>query len=432
VHHPAGAQQLPDDLAEMKLRAIRSWLCGLGCGLFLIAGSPGEEATPPAFALHTGTGKDVVGCLKELKKDWSIAVGDSAAAGGEVVSLRRVGVSLPPFPTGEHLVLANGDRIPVRSVRLVGERLQFVQADPLHPGVAGYLDGGKESSVSQAAVSLLWRTAPDRAEDAERLRRQLAAESRTADVVLLRNGDRVSGVLHGLEADKVSVEVGKKVVEVRLAQVAAVALSTELVEVPRPKGPYAVLTLADGARLALSSATCADGNTLEGDTAFGARLKVPLSFVVTLDVLGGPAVYLSELKPSRYVFTPYLDERWEVAADANVAGHDLVLAGATYARGLGLHSQSRVSYDLAGKYRRFEALVGLDDHDGRDGSVRIRLLADGKPLELRPDRELTAAGPPLAIGVSVEGVRELTLVVEFGRNGNVGDVVNWADARLLR
>ena len=39
---------------------------------------------------------------------------------------------------------------------------------------------------------------------------------------------------------------------------------------------------------------------------------------------------------------------------------------------------------------------------------------------------------PLAVRVPVAGVKELTLEVEFGQNGDVQDVVNWADARLVR
>jgi hypothetical protein len=167
-------------------------------------------------------------------------------------------------------------------------------------------------------------------------------------------------------------------------------------------------------------------------TAFGTRLRVPLEHVAGLDFREGQAVYLSDLKPSRYEFTPFLDVRWDLALDTNVLGHDLVVAGSTYAKGIGLHSQSQVHYTLAGKYRRFEALVGLDDYDGGGGSVRIGVLADGKAVDLGPNRELTIASGPRPLGIAVAGVQELSLVVEFGGNGSVQDVVNWADARLIR
>src|SRR6185437_118473 len=140
-------------------------------------------------------------------------------------------------------------------------------------------------------------------------------------------------------------------------------------------------------------------------------------------------VYLSDIKESKYLFAPFLDASWSFAVDGNVAGHDLLLAGSTYDKGLGMHSHSRLSYRLSGAYHRFEALVGLDDRAGRRGAVRVRVLADGEPLL---ERALTRRDGAVPVSVSVEGVRELTLEVDFGRDGDVQDVVNWAEARLSK
>ncbi len=405
---------------------IPGWLGALAVLLAAGGARADEAAKPSLFVVHTAAGKDLRGSLRELKADWSVRLGErgTAVPGGEVLTLRRVGLPLPSLPADEHLILANGDRIPVRAPRIEGERLHFVHPD---------LNDGKETSLPLAAVAVLWRTAPERAEDPERLRRQLATEARSRDVVLLRNGDLLSGVLTGLEGEKVAFEVEKKAVSVLLAQVAAVALSTELAEPLRPKGVYGKLVLTGGdGRLSVTKAACKDGAILEATTVFGAALRVPVDRVAALDLFGGQAAYLSDLKPARYAFAPYLDEQWPVAADGNAAGHDLLLGGSTYGKGLGLHSHSRLTYSLAGGYRRFEAVVGLDDRDGAEGAVRVRVLADGKPLDLGGDGELTPRSRPLMLSVAVEGVRELTLVVEFGRNGNVQDMVNWADARLVR
>jgi hypothetical protein len=97
-----------------------------------------------------------------------------------------------------------------------------------------------------------------------------------------------------------------------------------------------------------------------------------------------------------------------------------------------MHSRSRATYALDGKYRRFEAHVGLDDATGRDGSVRVKVYADGKALELGKDEDVTAKTGPLAVNVRIDGVKELTLEVDFGRRGDVQGHVDWADARLLR
>jgi hypothetical protein len=354
-------------------------------------------------------------------------VGARRVPGAEVLSVRREGAALPPLPADEHLILANGDRVPARDLRLDGERLYF-----RHPDLAG----GKEVSVPLAAVAVFWRAAPDRVVVPERLRRRLAAGTRTRDVVLLRNGDTLEGTLVGLGKAGVEVEVGKKKSSARLSQVAAFALSTDLADKLPAKGPHARLVLAPddrspGGRLTLVSASC-DGKTFRGRTPFGAHVRVPLARVSALDVSGPNAVYLSDLKPAKYEYLPYLDEKWPWAADCAVTGRDLRLGGSTYDKGLGVHAHCRLTYSLGGAFRRFEALVGLDDLEGRKGSVRIKVLGDGKVLTEEPPAERTHADGPARIRVSVEGVKELTLEVESASGGNVQDVVDWADARLVK
>jgi hypothetical protein len=403
--------------------------------LFQGAASPAaadEAGKPPLFVVRTAAGPPLRGPLQELKADWSLRVeveGEATSVpGGDVLTVRRADLPLPPLPADDHVLLANGDRIPFRAARLAGEKLLLRHRD---------LAGGGEASLPLAAVSVLWRVAPDKVADAEKLRRQLATQARARDTVCLRNGDVVAGVLTGLDEQKVEVEVDRKVVAVKMPQVAYVALNTELADTLRPRGVYARLTLADsavgrGGRLSLTRAVCADGVTLQGTTAFGAAVAVPLTRVAALDLYRGRAVYLSDLKPAKYEYLPYLDGAWPFAADANVAGHDLVVGGSAYSKGVGLHSHSRLTYRLAGGYRRFQALVGLDDRDGRRGSARVRVLADGRPLDLGASGELTARGGPRAVDVSVAGVRELTLEVDFGKGGDVQGVVDWADARLVK
>jgi hypothetical protein len=115
-----------------------------------------------------------------------------------------------------------------------------------------------------------------------------------------------------------------------------------------------------------------------------------------------------------------------------VTGRDLRVGGSVHDRGIGMHAHSRLSYALGGAYRRFEALVGLDDLDGRKGAVQIRVLADGKALDLGRTGDLTHSGGPWPVSVKVDGVKELTLEVAPGAAGPVQGVVNWVGARLVR
>ena len=380
-----------------------------------------DDAPVPVFAVRTADGKTIEGRLRELGPDWSVRLGEDSAHmdGADVLSVRRISRPLPARSVETQLLLAGGDCVPVDRPILIGERIHFHSP---------HLADGKDASAPLSSVMVIW-FAGTATERSERLRRRLAVETRKRDVVLLRNGDVLEGVLTALDEKTIAIEVDKKPVAVDVSRTAAIALSSDLTETPRPKSVYGRVILdANGARLSLASARCADGATLTGTTLFGAALSVPLTKVAALDLFQGKAVYLSDLKPSRYVYLPYLDDRWEYARDGSAAGLDLRVAGSTYDKGVGLHSHSRLSYAVPKDCRRFEAMVGLDDRTGRRGSVRIRVLADGKPLNIGGERELSAVGGPLSIGVDLAGVKELTLEVDFGRSGPVGDHVDWVDA----
>jgi hypothetical protein len=386
-----------------------------------------EAAKPPVFAVRTASGPIINGTWRQLKSDWSVHLGDgdgTLVSGADVLSVRRVDVPLPPRPMEDHLILANGDCIPFRGLRLVEEKLHFRHSN---------LEEGKEVSLSLAAVSVLWYIAPDKTLDSEKLRRRLTAGKRKYDTVCLRNGDVLAGMLASLDTENAVVEVDKRRVTVKVPQVAYIAFNTELADALRPKGAFARLVLLDkrqrhAGRISLTTAS-ADETVLTGTTVFGARVRLPLREIASLDVHQDNFVYISDLKDGKYTFQPFLNATWPFAVDGNVADHDLLLAGSTYDKGIGMHSHGRLTYRLSGPYRRFEALAGLDDKDGQGGDVRLRVLADGKAVL---DRALTSRDGAIPITLSMEGVRELTLEVDFGRNGDVRDVVNWVDARLVK
>ncbi len=374
-------------------------------------------AAEPQFLIDTVSGKSVRGPLRSIGPRWVVGIGEESVA--DLVSLRRLGTPPPELPSREQVIFANGDRLPGSILKLEGERLHFRFR-------------GEETTLPLAALSVLWLAPPEGGEEPERLRHRLAHESRPRDVLYLRNGDTIEGVVTGLDERSVRLEANRKPLTIERSKAAVIALNTELASLLRPKTPYARVVLSDGTRLALATAEMPEGKPIVATTLFKTSVSIPIADLCALTVLNGPAVPLAELKPRKYEHTPYLGDNWSYTLDSSVDQRDLRLAGGTYESGLGLHSESRLTYDLpAGRYRRFEALVGLDDRTGRTGSVRIRVLVDGKPVDLGGPEELTHRSGPLPIRVDVTAARELTLVVEFGERGSVQDHVNWADARLI-
>jgi hypothetical protein len=383
----------------------------------------------PVFVIHSAAGNPVKGAIKSIDEKWNVTLDGTPGAkvnGADLLSIRRAELPLPgPPTTSSHVIFANGDRLPGTFGDLTGEKLTF--RTPL----------GKPEAITLplSALAVLWFDTPAGMDRPDLVRRRLLLEKRTTDIVWLRNGDQLHGNVIALSRDALQIEVDRKELKLDRNKIAVIALNNELVHTLRPKEPYAQLVLADGCRLSLASLR-ADAVMLTGKTLFGATVQIPLSEVRAIDIRQGRAVYLSELKPASYQYTPYLPRlSYPWIADGSIGdgspvGDDMRLAGSTYVKGLGMHSASRISYPLDGQYRRFEAIVGLDDHGGRNGSVRLRILVDGKERDWGWDKELTARDGPKTVRLDVAGARELTLVVEYGRFDQ--GQVNWADARLVK
>jgi hypothetical protein len=140
--------------------------------------------------------------------------------------------------------------------------------------------------------------------------------------------------------------------------------------------------------------------------------------------------YLSDLEPSRVDETPFFGHRMPWRRDVGLLGEPLRMNGQTYERGVAVHSRSHLTYDLNGQYARFDAVLGFDDAAQGKGRVDCRVLADGKELFARTD--LSAVEPAVVLSLPVAGASQLRLEVDFGRDQDTGDRVNWANARLYR
>jgi hypothetical protein len=393
--------------------------------------SPAAAAEIPTFAVHTADGATIIGPLDEITQEWGIRLGGSKPVRVQataVVSLRCVGQPLPPWPRGPQVVLANGSRLPGEVVQIANDRLHLRPALPLGA------EDGKPWCLPLSGVLVAWQAAPAGAARPEDLLRRLASEPRTRDVVWLRNGDRIEGTLAGLSDRTLRIKgEGDRVIEVLENRWAVIAFNTELVSRARPRGIYGHLVLAGGGRVVVASGRLRHGeDVLRAKLPTGTAFTIPLDEVRALDLRQGCAVYLSDLKPTAYRHTPFFGLHWPYVVDRSVANHGLRLAGNTYDKGLGLHSQSRLTYPIPDGCRRFEALVGLDDRTGRRGRVRIGVWLDGKPVDIGWNKELTANDRPVALSVDVAGKRQITLAIDFGRFGDVQGHVNWADARFIK
>ncbi|MFO0824925.1 MAG: NPCBM/NEW2 domain-containing protein [Gemmataceae bacterium] len=256
-------------------------------------------------------------------------------------------------------------------------------------------------------------------------------------MIRLRNGDAARGVV-GLVADATRPTFRFRPDEgeardVAATELAALAFNPLLTRPRKPKGPFAHVVLTDGSRLSLVNVAIA-ADMVKGETTFGQKIEFPLESLVALDVLQGKAAYLSDLKPAKVEQAGFLGTAWPWAANRTVRGRSLRLTtedgDSTFDKGIGTHPRTVLTYDLGGKYQRFEALVGLDPVSGVRGRAVVRVLVDGKEQTVSGLATLNS-GKAIAVRLDVAKAKQLTLEVDFGPTGDVRADVNWGNARLV-
>lgn len=386
-----------------------------------------SPAQPPVSFSATGTGDETpTGALSAISLSTGalLKTSDGEKAVKGLVSLRRPDAPLPAIPVGAQLITAAGDRIPGTVRGGDTKTLQF------RPSISG-----DDWPIALDAVAAVWLAAAPADTPVEPAKYTWLVGVPPRDVLLYRNGDAVRGALNGFTATGVVFAPdGGNAREVDRKDLAAIGFNPRFSRARKPKGPYAHLVLTDGTRLDVIEPAVKGTALLVAKAVCGPTIEIPLSKIVALNVLQGSATYLSDLKPKKAEVAGFLGDGWPWVADRSVRGHPLRLltkeGESTFDKGLGTHAKTVLTYDLDGKFARFEASVGLDAATGKRGRADVRVLLDGKevgPAELKT----LAAGAAVPVKVDVRGAKELTLVVDFGPTGDVQADVNWGDARLV-
>ena len=109
-------------------------------------------------------------------------------------------------------------------------------------------------------------------------------------------------------------------------------------------------------------------------------------------------------------------------------GKPLAIGGQVYAKGLGTHALSEVSFVLGANCSVFTAQVGLDDEVGNNGSVNFQLWNGA--TKLYDSGVLRGSDSARAVSANVTGVQTLRLVVTDGGDNNYYDHADWGDAKV--
>ncbi|MEX0585989.1 MAG: NPCBM/NEW2 domain-containing protein [Pirellulales bacterium] len=276
---------------------------------------------------------------------------------------------------------------------------------------------------------------------------ELRAAKATADRLVVRRSeqtiDSMEGTVRKLTPDTLHFELDGDVAKVRRTKVFGFLLYR-----PGDRRVDDVVAYVDevtktrwaASRLQLEK----DGLRLV--TSAGLEVVRPWSSIVRLDFSAGKIQYLSDLEPEAVTWTPLVasaaltpefESFFRPRRDRALRGGSLQLAKSengrrtiqSFDKGLALHSRTRLVYRLPSSFRTFTAVAGIDARMKGAGGVRLEILADEKRLF---DRTIRGADEPVPLSFDVQGAGRLTIVVDFGDDGDVADHLDLCDARLAR
>ncbi len=336
----------------------------------------------------------------------------------QVFKLTREIAAPPAPPDRSVVVLPDGDCLMRVVISSATETALEIQSDAL----------GKLAVPLESLVGWIMAV-PAQADDLDVLWERVRMEPRKAEVVWLANGDRISGGFLGWDDRKIKMQVDGKPVEIERTGIVAVGFDPTLASYPRPRSGFLELTLKDGTRIGVSGARIDDGSVV-ATARFGLTVRCLLSDLVSVHVNSPRLVYLTERKPIEAKYIPYVGPTREFRADRTIDGHLFRLSGQLFDRGIGAQSRTLLAYRLEPGDLRFQALVGVDERAGPLGSVVFRVLVDNQERWKSPP--MTDRDAPRAIDLDVSGGKFLILDTEFGDRGNVRDLADWVEARLIR
>lgn len=250
------------------------------------------------------------------------------------------------------------------------------------------------------------------------------------DAALLTNGDTARGFVVAVNPDVLSMDSGGRQLEIPTRLVVAVRFAgAPMIADQSDPAVRATVSFEHSGRL---SATRWQWTGPSGSLTFGAQSTVTFASdrVVRVDMEGGRWEWLSAHRPISQQHTPMLTLPWDPGKNRNVVGRPLSVAGETFAHGIGVHSRSRLTFDLQGAYREFVTYFGIDDDSGPYADVTVLVRVDDKPrFEQTGVTRGRLHGP---IRLDVTRANRIELFVDFGLNGDIQDRFNWIEPALIR
>ena len=179
-------------------------------------------------------------------------------------------------------------------------------------------------------------------------------------------------------------------------------------------------------------------NSLSFETGLGDSITLGLENIQQLRFASSNIAYLSDLQPERAEWTPYLTGRlirnrltqlYAPVKDRNANGGELIIGEQTFSKGLSLRSKTELVYRLTDEFNHLHLTAGLAEESKGRGHLELIILGDNRQLF---KDFLTDPEDIRVLDLDITGVRRLSITVDYGKNLDIGDLLNLGDGKLIK
>jgi NPCBM/NEW2 domain-containing protein len=193
-----------------------------------------------------------------------------------------------------------------------------------------------------------------------------------------------------------------------------------------------------------------DANDLQITTSQGVNVRWPWAEISSADFSAGKLAFLSDLTPMSQAWQPLValpasathaaaigQPRFDHAAvggplslwypegePSSATGHV-----ESFSKGIALRSRTEIVYRVPRGFNRFLASAGIEPATRASGDVVLTILGDDRSLWEHP---VSGRDAPLTVELDISAVKQLKIIVDYGKNLDTGDWLNLCNARLVK
>lgn len=204
--------------------------------------------------------------------------------------------------------------------------------------------------------------------------------------------------------------------------------------------PACRLTDAGGSQWSVRTVKLA-GDRLALTTSAGVNVELPVAGIFKLDFSIGNIAHLVDLEPDTgdgepvvslqpAAMTAKFGRLFKMSRSPPLGADGFRIASKRYDDGLSLHSPLTLVYRVPEGFRKLHAVAGVDDSIVAPGEFVLQILGDNKEL-FRHEFDGESRGP-VTIDLDLTGVRRFSIILDPADGLDIGDQLNWCEARLTK